>query len=74
MLVVLRLLLAKLQSLPILVDYTGPARVSTYFVATGADGNALTFDEIQLGASVEAAFRGRILKGEKLRLPEQCHG
>jgi hypothetical protein len=59
---------AQLQSLPVLIDYNGPARVTEFFVArtktSTSASTSVRFDQVvDADAVVEAAFRGRVLKG-----------
>lgn len=52
----------KVQHLPCEIQYTGGAPISTYFVVK----------EDEEGK--EATFRGRLLKGEVISLPENTAG
>ena len=50
------------QHLPCQIQYTGGAPISTYFVVNGDKEGK------------EATFRGRLLKGEVISLPENITG
>lgn len=59
--------------MPVLIDHNGPARVHEFLVAVSSStGKTQTFDEINNDS--ETAFRGRVLKGALLTLPEDCKG
>ena len=68
----------RIQLMPFDIDYDGEAKVSEYFESTvrqvNADGKVALRSEaedVNEDVTLNASFRGRLLNGRTMRLPEK---